>query len=251
MSGSEGRRRAAALRRVTRETDIIASLDLDGASLEVDGTGRASVKTGIGFLDHLLTGLALHAGWSLELLARGDTWIDDHHTTEDCAIALGTAFAEALALGPAPRRFGTGWAPLDEALALAVVDISGRPFCVAELGLGGARLGELSGENLGHFASSFATAAGICLHLDLVRGENAHHRAEAAFKALALALREACAICATRGDARGGANGGARGEADGDGQEGGSRSTKGRVRLEFMQEGDYAKAKEAWNERRD
>ena len=186
--------RRTALRRRSRETDVLLSLDLDP---EKPG---AEIDSGIGFLDHMLTSLATHAGWRLSLLCRGDLVVDDHHSAEDCALCLGEAFSRALARGSAPggpgqpRRFGSALAPLDEALARAVVDISGRPFCRADLGLSEARLGALSGENVAHFFWSFASSARITLHLDIIAGENAHHKAEAAFKALALALKEACGI---------------------------------------------------------
>jgi imidazoleglycerol-phosphate dehydratase len=162
-------------------------------ALELDGTGRADVATGIGFLDHLLTALARHARWDLTLRCRGDLAVDDHHTAEDCALALGQALDRALGERRGIRRFGSGVAPLDEALARAVVDLSGRPFADVNLGLRRERLGTLSCENVGHVVRSLAAAARACVHLDVLKGENDHHRAEAAFKALALALREAVA----------------------------------------------------------
>jgi len=178
--------RACALSRTSKETDLALELRLGGGPVEV--------RTGIGFLDHLVSSLALHAGFGLVLACAADTWVDDHHGAEDCALALGEALARALASGGKPRRFGSAHAPLDEALARAVVDLSGRPCCRAELGLAGARLGGLSGEMAEHFLSSLAAAARITLHVDVLAGTNAHHKAEAAFKALALALREACAL---------------------------------------------------------
>lgn len=179
--------RGAEYRRKTRETDIAVALQLDGS-------GQAKVATGIGFLDHLLTALARHARFDLELTCRGDLEVDDHHTAEDCALALGAALDQALGERRGIRRFGSAYAPLDEALARAVVDLSGRPFAEVSLQLQRDRLGELAGENVGHVVRSLAAASRACLHVDVLRGENDHHKAEAAFKALALALREAVAL---------------------------------------------------------
>jgi imidazoleglycerol phosphate dehydratase HisB len=179
-------RRCATIRRTTRETELDVTLDLDGR-------GRARVATGIAFLDHMVTALAHHARFDLELTARGDLEVDDHHTVEDAALALGAALERALGEKRAIRRFGSAFAPLDEALARAVVDLSGRPFARVRLRLVRERLGTLACENAGHFFRSLATAARLTLHLDVVRGRNDHHKLEAAFKAVALALREAVA----------------------------------------------------------
>jgi imidazoleglycerol-phosphate dehydratase len=153
--------------------------------------GSSEIRSGIGFLDHLLSSLAYHAGWTLQLSCRGDLEVDDHHSAEDTAIVLGLAFKEALADQENPRRFGTAYAPLDEALARAVVDLSGRPWCQIDLGFKRERIGIMATENIGHVLQSFAINAGICLHVDLLKGDNDHHKAEAAFKALALALKTA------------------------------------------------------------
>lgn len=176
--------RTATITRRTRETTI-------EATLTVDGTGTADVSSGIGFLDHMLTALTLHAGFDLTLRATGDLEVDDHHTAEDCALVLGAALDEALGDRRGLTRFGSAYAPLDEALARAVVDFSGRPFARIELGLCRERLGDLSCENIPHVLHSLATAARMTLHVDVLTGENDHHRAEAAFKAVALALRVA------------------------------------------------------------
>ncbi|MDA8425835.1 MAG: imidazoleglycerol-phosphate dehydratase, partial [Treponema sp.] len=184
-----GAPRRSALRRTTRETEVLVLLDLDGGEGGRDRAELVRVDTGIGFLDHLVSSLAFHAGWGLELLCRGDLWIDDHHSVEDCAILLGEAFARALADGGPCVRFGSAFAVLDEALARAVLDVSGRPYAAIDLGLGSSSLGEMRGENAEHFLSSFAYSARLTLHVDVERGANAHHRAEAAFKAAALALR--------------------------------------------------------------
>ena len=176
--------RKAVVHRKTLETDVQVSLQLD-STLGID------IQSGVPFLDHLVGALAKHARLALTLHCRGDLHIDDHHSVEDCALALGTALDQALGKRHGIARFGAAYAPLDEALARAVVDLSGRPFAVINLGLKRECLGTLSCENIGHFLASLATAARMNLHVDMLRGENDHHRAEAAFKAVALALRQA------------------------------------------------------------
>lgn len=178
--------RTASVSRTTRETSIRMTLDLDG-------TGKASIKTGIGFLDHLMDALARHARFDLALICEGDLQVDDHHTAEDCGLALGEALDRALGERRGVNRFGWALAPLDEALARAVVDLSGRPFSDVALGLERETIGGLSCENIPHVLRSFASAARLTLHVDVLKGENDHHRAEAAFKATALALRQAVA----------------------------------------------------------
>lgn len=178
--------RKADEQRTTAETDVSVTLDLDGS-------GATKLDSGIGFLDHLLDALARHARFDLALSCRGDRHVDDHHTAEDCALALGTAIDRALGDRRGVARFGSAYAPLDEALARAVVDLSGRPLAVVDLGLTREALGGLACENVGHVLRSLATAARATLHVDVLRGENDHHRAEAAFKAVALALRQAVA----------------------------------------------------------
>jgi imidazoleglycerol phosphate dehydratase HisB len=175
--------RTTTLERQTRETTIRLDLNLDGSR-------QVRVDTGIGFLDHLLTALAFHAGWDLELACEGDLQVDDHHTAEDCALALGRAVRQAMGEAPV-TRFGSAFAPLDEALARAVVDLSGRPWPEVELGLEREMLGGLATENVGHVLRSFAIELRAAVHVDVLKGANDHHRAEAAFKALALALRHA------------------------------------------------------------
>jgi len=176
--------RTATVQRTTKETDVRVVLTLDG-------TGVAEVNTGIGFLDHMFAQLAKHSRMDLQLTCKGDLYIDDHHSAEDCAIALGQAFDRALGERKGIARFGSAYAPLDEALSRAVVDISGRPFASVSLGLKREKIGALSTEMLPHVLSSFATSAMITLHVDVLKGENDHHRAESAFKALALAVRQA------------------------------------------------------------
>ena len=185
--------RTAKVTRKTAETEIECRLNLDGS-------GTAVVATGIGFLDHLLTALTRHARFDLELSCRGDLHVDDHHTAGDCALAIGQALDVALGERRGIRRFGHAYAPLDEALARAVVDLSGRPFAAVDLGLRREALGTLACENIGHVPRSLASAARACLHVDVSKGENDHHRAEAAFKATALALRHAVARDAAHDD---------------------------------------------------
>ena len=183
--------RTATVHRVTGETDVRVTLDLDGA-------GRADVITGLGFLDHMLTALSKHSRIDLKVHATGDLHIDDHHTVEDVALAIGEALAQAAGERRGIRRFGHAYAPLDEALARAVIDLSGRAWPAIDLGLRRQHLGTVATENLTHWFQSFAMAARLTLHVDVLKGDNDHHRCEAAFKALALALRDA--IARTGGD---------------------------------------------------
>jgi imidazoleglycerol-phosphate dehydratase len=171
---------------MTRETTVNVTLTLEG-------TGQAEVTTGIGFLDHLIETLARHAAFDVTLACKGDLRVDDHHTAEDCALAVGEALDRALGERRGVTRFGSAFAPLDEALARAVVDLSGRPYSAITLGLGRETIGGLACENVAHVLRSLAVAARLTLHVDVLRGENDHHRAEAAFKAVALALRQAVA----------------------------------------------------------
>ncbi len=177
-------RRTSTIERATRETRVTVSLDLDGS-------GRSEIATGIGFLDHMLTALTLHSRIDLSLTCQGDLEVDDHHTVEDTAISLGRALADALGDKSGIRRFADAHAPLDEALARAVIDLSGRPSPTINLALNRESIGSLACENLQHWFVSFAMEARCALHLDVLRGCNDHHKAEAAFKALALALRTA------------------------------------------------------------
>ena len=194
--------RTASVSRVTRETSITVTLTLEG-------TGKADVKTGLGFLDHLLEALSRHARFDVTLACEGDLHVDDHHTAEDCALAIGEALDRALGERRGVHRFGWALAPLDEALARAVVDLSGRPFSDVALDLRREAIGELSCENIPHVLRSLATAGRMTLHVDVLKGVNDHHRAEAAFKATALALRQAVApsgfddVPSTKGTLRG------------------------------------------------
>ncbi|KAM3073784.1 imidazoleglycerol-phosphate dehydratase [Clarireedia jacksonii] len=212
---ADTRVRSAALARDTNETKIQLAINLDGGEFPADTDKRLlsndeghasqtsksqtiSINSGIGFLDHMLHALAKHAGWSLALNCKGDLHIDDHHTAEDVCIALGSAFLKALGAPIGLARFGSAYAPLDEALSRAVVDLSNRPFSVIDLGLKREKIGDLSCEMIPHCLQSFAQAARVTMHVDCLRGDNDHHRAESAFKALAVAIRQATTRVAGR-----------------------------------------------------
>ncbi len=179
--------RTAEIKRVTKETNVFVKLCLDGS-------GASKITSGIGFLNHMISLLAFHARFDLELSCEGDLIIDDHHSAEDCAIALGSAFAAALGDKKGIKRFGYAYAPLDETLARSVIDVSGRPHATFICDFKGEKIGALATENVKHFFVSFANASQTTLHIDVLRGDNDHHKAEAAFKALALSLREASAL---------------------------------------------------------
>lgn len=176
--------RRVTVSRATRETDITITLDLDGS-------GTSAVATGIGFYDHLLTSFAHHGLFDLEIAATGDLEVDEHHTVEDVALVLGAAFAEALGDRARIRRFGDASVPMDESMATAVLDVGGRPYAVIDLPFRGERAGALPLQLVEHALESFARTSGTTLHLSGT-GRNDHHLAEAAFKALARALRAAC-----------------------------------------------------------
>lgn len=175
--------RVSTQHRTTAETDVAVTVDLDGR-------GEASIQTGVGFYDHLLTSLAHHSLVDLAVTATGDLEVDEHHTVEDVALVLGQALAEALGDRAGIRRFGQASVPLDEALATCALDLSGRPYAVLDLAFAGERVGALSTQLIPHALESFARTAGLTVHLRAT-GRNDHHTAEAAFKALALALRVA------------------------------------------------------------
>tara|TARA_R110002073_G_scaffold155194_2_gene310478 strand:+ start:2053 stop:2652 length:600 start_codon:yes stop_codon:yes gene_type:complete len=187
MSSESQAKRVACVRRATKETTISVELLLDG-------TGQVDVVTGLPFLDHMLTALFLHSRMDVTLRADGDVHVDDHHTVEDCALALGEALDTALGQRAGITRFAHAYAPLDEALCRCVIDLSGRPCAVIELPFRREMLGSVATENLVHFLQSLAMRARMALHVDLLRGDNDHHKAEAAFKAVALALRAAVAL---------------------------------------------------------
>ncbi len=179
--------RLVRIERKTRETSVELELDLDGR-------GTSTIRSGIGFLDHLLETLSRHARIDVTLTCKGDLEVDDHHTAEDCALALGAAIDQALGDRAGIERFGSAYAPLDEALARAVVDFSGRAYAYVKLDFKREALGGIACENLSHVLRSLGSAARATLHVELLRGENDHHRAEAAFKATALALRQAVRV---------------------------------------------------------
>jgi imidazoleglycerol-phosphate dehydratase len=178
------KKRIQEITRKTAETDISLTLNLDGE-------GKANVSTGIGFLDHMLTSLTRHAGFDLSLTCKGDLEIDDHHSAEDSAIVLGSALDSALGDRIGIARFGYAYAPLDEALARAVVDLSGRPFADVALNTRGEKIGALTAANAAHVIQSLAMSSRSTIHVEVLKGEDDHHRVEAAFKALALALKQA------------------------------------------------------------
>jgi imidazoleglycerol-phosphate dehydratase len=186
--------RTATITRTTSETDIVLTLDLDG-------TGRAEVATGIGFLDHMLTSLARHGLFDLTVAAKGDLHIDFHHTTEDVGIVLGRAFAQAVGDKRGIARFGHALVPMDEALVEAAIDISGRPFLAWSVAFRQPKIGEMDTELFEEFFRALAFNALITLHVTQKAGTNAHHVAEACFKATARALRMAVALDPRLGDA--------------------------------------------------
>ena len=176
--------RRAEISRETSETAITVALGLDGE-------GRADIATGIGFLDHMLTALARHGLFDLKVRAKGDLHIDFHHTTEDVGIVIGQCLRQALGDKRGIRRYGAAVIPMDEALAEAAVDISGRPFLAWSVSFAKPKIGEMDTELFEEFFRALAFNAGITLHVTQKAGTNAHHVAEACFKALARALREA------------------------------------------------------------
>jgi imidazoleglycerol-phosphate dehydratase len=185
--------RTATLVRTTSETEINLTLNLDGS-------GQADIDTGIGFLDHMLTALARHALFDLQVRATGDLYIDDHHTTEDVGIVLGRALAEALGEKRGIRRFGHALVPMDEALAEAAVDISGRAHLAWSVAFERPKVGEMDTELFEEFFRALAGNALITLHIVQRAGRNAHHVAEACFKATARALRIATELDPRVGD---------------------------------------------------
>ncbi|MBB5714898.1 imidazoleglycerol-phosphate dehydratase HisB [Sphingomonas aerophila] len=186
--------RTATINRNTAETRIAVTIDLDG-------TGHYDVKTGVGFFDHMLEQLSRHSLIDLHVRTEGDLHIDQHHTVEDTGIAIGEAVAKALGDKRGIRRYGDALSPMDETLTRVALDISGRPWLVWGVEFSQKRLGEMDTELFKHWFHSFAQAAGITLHIDLLHGENNHHIAESAFKGLARALRTAVEIDERKADA--------------------------------------------------
>jgi imidazoleglycerol-phosphate dehydratase len=181
VNGEAERARAAELRRKTSETDIFLRLDLDG-------DGGSEVATGVGFFDHMLTHIARHGLLNLTARAEGDLQVDDHHTVEDVGIALGLALREAVGDKRGMVRYGSSLLPMDEALALCALDFSGRGGLYFEMAFPDTRIGTFASELVEEFFRAVAVNAGMTLHLRLITGKNAHHIAEAAFKAFGRAL---------------------------------------------------------------
>ncbi|MDR6787529.1 imidazoleglycerol-phosphate dehydratase [Sphingomonas sp. BE138] len=186
--------RTATIRRDTSETKVAVTVDLDG-------TGTYDVKTGVGFFDHMLEQLSRHGLIDLTVRCDGDLHIDEHHTVEDVALALGSAVAQALGDKRGIRRYGHALSPMDETLTRVALDISGRPWLVWRARFSQPRLGGMDTEMFQHFFHSFAQNAGITLHVETLYGENNHHIAESMFKGLARALRTAVEIDARKADA--------------------------------------------------
>ena len=178
------RMRKASVERKTRETDISVSLNLDG-------TGKSDVETGIGFLDHMLESFAKHSSIDLKVRAKGDTHIDFHHTTEDTGIVIGLAIAKAVGERKGIRRFGHASIPMDETLTRCSIDASGRPYLIWKVSFSRAKLGEMDTELFKEWFQALSQNAGLTLHIENLYGENNHHIAESCYKACARALREA------------------------------------------------------------
>jgi imidazoleglycerol-phosphate dehydratase len=179
--------RTASIDRRTKETNISATVNLDG-------TGAYDIATGVGFLDHMLEQLARHGLFDITLKAEGDLHIDQHHTTEDSGIVLGQAFAQALGDKAGITRYGSCYLPMDETLTRVALDVSGRPFLVWKVDFSRSKVGEMDTELFREWFQAFAQNAGITLHVEKLYGENNHHVAETCYKALARALRQAVAV---------------------------------------------------------
>lgn len=182
-----GSKRSATVERRTKETHIVATVDLDGS-------GAYEVRTGVGFLDHMIEQLARHSLIDIALKAKGDLHIDQHHTTEDSGIALGQAVAKALGAREGIARYGSSYLPMDETLTRVALDLSGRPYLIWKVDFTRSKIGEMDTELFREWFQAFAQNAGITLHVETLYGENSHHIAETCYKALARALRQAVAI---------------------------------------------------------
>ncbi len=181
------------IKRATAETDIALRLCLDG-------TGKSAVDTGVGFLDHMLTLFARHGRFDLDAVCKGDVYVDDHHSVEDIGICLGMAFSNAIGDARGVKRYGSAMIPMDEALLLCAVDISGRGMLVMDMPVTAQKVGTFDTELVKEFLLAFVRHAGVTLHVRELAGENAHHIIEACFKALGRALDEATGIQAAYAD---------------------------------------------------
>ena len=173
--------------RTTRETDVAVALDLDGS-------GKSEISTGIGFFDHMLTALAMHSGFDLTIKTHGDLEVDCHHTIEDTAIVLGDAFAACIQDKVGINRYGSAFVPMDESLALVSLDISGRAFLVFDTAFTAGQIGAFDTQMVDELFRAFAFHAGITLHAKLLYGSHDHHKAEALFKALGQSLKQGAAL---------------------------------------------------------
>jgi imidazoleglycerol-phosphate dehydratase len=185
--------RTGRIARTTHETDILVELNLDG-------TGTYEVATGIGFLDHMIEQFARHSAIDLVCRVTGDLHVDQHHTTEDSAIAIGQALTRALGDKRGIARYGHAYSPMDEALSRVALDLSGRPWLVWKAGFSQPRLGEMDTELFEHWFHSIAQAAGVTLHMELLYGQNNHHIIESLFKGFARAMRQAVSLDPRKGD---------------------------------------------------
>ena len=186
--------RTARINRKTQETDIAVEVNLDG-------TGAYEVSTGIGFLDHMIEQFSRHSLIDVTCRIAGDLHVDQHHTTEDSAIAIGQAISEALGNKAGIGRYGHAYSPMDETLARVALDISGRPYLVWKAAFSQPRLGEMDTELFGHWFHSIAHAVGITLHIELLYGQNNHHIVEAIYKGFARAMRQAVELDPRKGEA--------------------------------------------------
>jgi len=185
--------RSAKIKRTTNETDISVELNLDG-------TGKYDIKTGIGFLDHMLEQLARHSLMDIKVRAKGDLHIDQHHTAEDTGIAIGQAFTKAIGDKKGITRYGTSYLPMDETLSRVSLDISARPYLVWQVEFNRDKVGDMDTELFREWFQAFSQHAGITLHVANLYGENNHHIVETCYKALARALRDAISIDAGQAD---------------------------------------------------
>lgn len=185
--------RKASIVRKTKETDIAVHCNLDG-------TGVYTISTGIGFLDHMVEQFSRHSLIDLEVTINGDLYVDQHHTTEDCALSIGQAINEALGDKAGIVRYGSAYSPMDETLSRVAVDISGRPYFVWNAQFSQPRLGEMDTELFEHWFHSVSQTAGLTLHIDLLRGQNNHHIIESIFKGFARAMRQAVERDPRKGD---------------------------------------------------